>query len=327
MVKDTIRCMSLYKDGKYWYYSLVNAEGVRERKSTHQTDKREAQKIHDRLRFLYDQGKANGFTLADALREWLTDKERPEREKSAVRILLEAYPSRPLKDVLPHEIVKALKPRAESTINRTLNIIRAAINLSASRGLCEPIKIERRDEPPTDIRFLRPAEWDELQKHLPEHALQIVKFALATGLRHENVVSLQWRSVDIENKTAWVNAIDAKGRKVIPVPLGTEALSILEARKDKHDTFVFTYGDKPIKSIKTTWKRALVKANIYVVEDEDGNKKSLFRFHDLRHTWASWKVQKGTPLKVVQELGGWSSLELVMRYAHLDPDHLREWVD
>lgn len=323
--------MSLYKDGKYWYYSLLNAEGIRERKSTHCTDKREAQKVHDDLRHIYNQGKSSGFTLADALREWLTDKERTDKEKSAVRVLLKVYPSLPVRDVQPHEIVKALKPRAESTINRTLNIVRAAINLSASRGLCHPIKIERRDEIKPDIRFLRPNQWEDLQKHLPPHALEIVTFALVTGLRHENVVDLQWRAVDVANKTAWVNAVDAKGRKVIPVPLGEAALAILKAREGKHSTHVFTYNGKPIKSIKTAWKKALIKSDIYVVieTDKDGNeiKKSIFRFHDLRHTWASWKVQKGTPLKVVQELGGWSSLELVMRYAHLDPDHLREWVD
>lgn len=330
MAKDTIQRMSLYKDGKYWYYSLINAEGIRERKSTHCTDKREAQKVHDSLRHIYSEGKSSGFTLADALREWLTDKERSDKEKSAVRVLLKVYPSRPVKDVQPHAIVKALKPRAESTINRTLNIVRAAINLSASRGLCQPIKVERRTEIKPDIRFLRPAEWAELQKHLPPHALEIVTFALVTGLRHENVVDLQWRAVDMDNKTAWVNAVDAKGRKVIPVPLGQAALTLLKAREGKHKTHVFTYNEKPVKSIKTAWKKALVKAGIYVVEEEVKGKlrkKSLFRFHDLRHTWASWKVQKGTPLKVVQELGGWSSLELVMRYAHLDPDHLREWVD
>lgn len=324
--------MSLYKSGKYWYYSLKNPDGVWERKSTRCTDKREAQKVHDDLRYIYKQGKSGGFTLADALREWLTDKERTEREKSALRVLLAEYPSRPLRDVKPHEIVKALKPRSESTINRTLNIVRAAINLSASRGLCQHLKIERREEPPSDIRFLRPNQWEELQKHLPPHALDVVKFALATGLRHENVVSIQWRAVDLDNKIAWVNARDAKGRKVIPVPLGKDAIAILEAQKDKHDTHVFTYNGKPFKSIKTTWKKALVKADIYVEVEKDAegkiiSKKSLFRFHDLRHTWASWKVQKGTPLKVVQELGGWSSLELVMRYAHLDPQHLREWAD
>jgi integrase len=47
-----------------------------------------------------------------------------------------------------------------------------------------------------------------------------------------------------------------------------------------------------------------------------------FRWHDLRHTWASWHVQAGTPLHILQELGGWESPEMVRRYAHLAPEHL-----
>ncbi|UUZ52719.1 tyrosine-type recombinase/integrase [Massilia sp. H-1] len=47
-----------------------------------------------------------------------------------------------------------------------------------------------------------------------------------------------------------------------------------------------------------------------------------FRWHDLRHTWASWHVQNGTPLHVLQELGGWESEAMVRRYAHLSASHL-----
>lgn len=49
-----------------------------------------------------------------------------------------------------------------------------------------------------------------------------------------------------------------------------------------------------------------------------------FRWHDLRHTWASWHVQNGTSLQELQQLGGWSSYEMVLRYAHLSSDHLKE---
>ena len=59
------------------------------------------------------------------------------------------------------------------------------------------------------------------------------------------------------------------------------------------------------------WKRALADAGI-----------TNFRWHDLRHTWASWHVQNGTTLQELMELGGWSSFEMVLRYAHLRSDHL-----
>lgn len=52
-----------------------------------------------------------------------------------------------------------------------------------------------------------------------------------------------------------------------------------------------------------------------------------FRWHDLRHTWASWHVQNGTPLFALQELGGWESQEMVRRYAHLAADHLAPYAN
>ena len=59
------------------------------------------------------------------------------------------------------------------------------------------------------------------------------------------------------------------------------------------------------------WKQALQKAGI-----------QNFRWHDLRHTWASWLVQRGVPLVALKEMGGWEKLDMVMRYAHLATEHL-----
>ena len=66
-------------------------------------------------------------------------------------------------------------------------------------------------------------------------------------------------------------------------------------------------------AIGSAWKRSLVKADI-----------THFRFHDLRHTWASWHVMHGTSLQELMELGGWKSYEMVLRYAHLAPEHLAD---
>lgn len=63
----------------------------------------------------------------------------------------------------------------------------------------------------------------------------------------------------------------------------------------------------------TAWRAALARAGI-----ED------FRFHDLRHTWAGWLIQAGVLLSALQEMGGWESIEMVQRYAHLAPNHLTE---
>jgi integrase len=66
-----------------------------------------------------------------------------------------------------------------------------------------------------------------------------------------------------------------------------------------------------MERVGSGWKRALRRVGI-----------TDFRFHDLRPTWASWHVTNGTSLQELMELGGWKSYEMVLRYAHLAPDHL-----
>ena len=92
---------------------------------------------------------------------------------------------------------------------------------------------------------------------------------------------------------------------------------VLRRQVGKHPIRVFTYaGETVTRANNHAWRKALVRAGI-----------ENFRWHDLRHTWASWHVQQGTPLHVLQELGGWSEYEMVRRYAHLSVEHLAEYAD
>ena len=114
--------------------------------------------------------------------------------------------------------------------------------------------------------------------------------------------------------SAWIHADQAKGGKAIPVPLNSEALAVVREQIGRNPTVVFTFDGRPILQPNTkAWRTALARAGI-----DD------FRWHDLRHTWASWHVQAGTPLHVLQELGGWETPAMVRRYAHLAPEHLAE---
>ena len=143
----------------------------------------------------------------------------------------------------------------------------------------------------------------------------MAEFSLLTGLRESNVVNLGWNQLDMQRKCAWIHADQAKGKKAIAVPLNSEAIAVIQSQIGKHQDKVFTFKGKPIKGCNNhAWCKALKRVGI-----ED------FRWHDLRHTWASWHVQNGTPLHILQELGGWSSYEMVKRYAHLSPAHLSEY--
>jgi len=170
-------------------------------------------------------------------------------------------------------------------------------------------------EPQGRIRWLTHAEADRLIRELPEHLKYLVRFALATGLRESNITGLEWSQVDLQRKCAWVHGDQAKGKKPIAVPLNDEAVSVIRAQIGKHEARVFTYDGQPMrKAHNHAFDKALVRAGI-----ED------FTWHGLRHTWASWHIQNGTPVHVLKELGGWSDLKMVQKYAHLSSEHLAEY--
>ena len=176
-------------------------------------------------------------------------------------------------------------------------------------------------EPKSRIRWLTKEEANRLSAELPEHIEEMIRLSLATGLREANVTQLQWSQVDMARSCAWIHPDQSKSRRAIAVPLNADAMAVLERQKyiqeHTHSTFVFLFRGKPVKKANIkAWRDALIRAGI------EG-----FRWHDLRHTWATWHVQQGTPLYVLQELGGWAGPEMVQRYAHLSAEHLKVYAD
>lgn len=177
------------------------------------------------------------------------------------------------------------------------------------------------------IRWLTHEEAERLIDAMPEHFRPVVVFALATGLRRSNIVGLEWSQIDMQRRVAWVHPEDAKAGKAIGVALNDTACAVLRDQIGRHARWVFVHTEESIRSdgtktpkvrkmrvdANTAWRAGLKRAGIV-----------NFRFHDLRHTWASWLVQAGVPLSVLQEMGGWESIEMVRRYAHLAPSHLTE---
>lgn len=323
--------MSIYKRGNTWYCDIEISGQPRIRRSLATKDKREAQKRHDEIKYSQQQIKDAGKTLADALTLWLLERPRNNREKSAIRVFLTKYPNRPLSQLNPHEILDATQDDNPSTYNRTISIIQTALNLANERGYTKPIKLIKRKPNTLKLRFLTHDEWSRLHKELPPHLKLLATFAVNTGLRQANVLNLQWSQIDQSNQLAWIASTDTKNKKPLGVPLNKNALEVLKECHGKHQTHVFTYRGQPISSIKKSWNNALVRANIDVVKriDKEGKEylTSEFRWHDLRHTWASWHIQNGTPLAALKELGGWSSMDMVLRYAHLSPTHLMQYVN
>ncbi|MEO8120529.1 MAG: site-specific integrase [Rhodoferax sp.] len=97
------------------------------------------------------------------------------------------------------------------------------------------------------------------------------------------------------------------------VPLNQDAMDVLEKRKGDHLTHVFTYEGNPIVQVNTkAFRNALQRAGILD-----------FRWHDLRHTFATWHREAGTPTHELQRLGGWKTQSMVERYAHVAPERLQ----
>jgi len=106
--------------------------------------------------------------------------------------------------------------------------------------------------------------------------------ALATGLRMSNITGLQWSWIDLERRHVLIPGIVMKNGQPHPLPLNETAIGVLTRITSgwKHPTHVFTFKKKPFRRANASgWKEALKRAGI-----------ANFRFHDLRHTWASWII-------------------------------------
>lgn len=319
--------MALYRRGSVWWVRFTAPGGRRVRRSAETENKVEAQEFHDRLKAehwrlgkLAEQPKKS---WDDAAELWLkeTAHKADHHHDTAKLKWLERYLGRKPLTAIDRELLSRIadikaREASTSTANRYLALIRAVLRKAAFEwGWLESVpKVRMFKEPKRRIRWITRDEAERLFAELPTHQSDIARFALSTGLRKANVLGLEWSQVDLVRRVAWVHPDQAKARKAIAVPLNSDAVDVIRRQLGKHQRFVFSYEGSPVRQVNTkAWQKALRRAGI-----ED------FRWHDLRHTWASWHAQAGTPLHALQELGGWESVEMVRRYAHLAPQHLAE---
>lgn len=324
--------MSLFKrkDSPYWWIKIIH-NGRPVQKSTGTDDKAKAQEYHDKLKAsLWDQERLGiklRYSWKDAVIRYLAEtsgKATQETDKTHLR-WLDRYLNGLMLDEINRDLLEKVMAKriadkvANSTVNRTMEVVRAVLRKAAFdwEWLDRVPKVRMLPEPKRRIRWITKDEAERLMAALPDHLAVMVRFSLETGLRKANVTGLQWSQVDLVRRTAWIHPDQAKARKAIAVPLSVAAVKIIREQIGKHSTHVFSYKGNTIIQVNTkTWRATLAKVGI-----------KEFRWHDLRHTWASWHVQAGTPLHVLQELGGWECVEMVRKYAHFSSQHLTEYVD
>lgn len=323
--------MSLYKRNDTWWVYVVTPSGERIRRTTGVRNKALAIEFHEKLKAeLWRVSRFPGevqHTWNDAVVRWLKEqghKATINEDRTKLRWLDRFLRDKPLQCINRAVVDRITEERiaegwSNATVNRTLEVLRAILRKCEQEWewIEKSPKIRMLKEPTRRIRFLTREEAQQLLAELPEHLADMAAFSLATGLRASNVTGLQWSQVDVVRRIAWIHPDQAKARKAIPVPLNMEAVMLIRKNLGKHATHVFSLRGKPITQVSTkAWYAALERAGI-----------ENFRWHDLRHTWASWHVQNGTPLYALQELGGWESADMVRRYAHLAADHLAPFAE
>ncbi len=205
-----------------------------------------------------------------------------------------------------------------SSANRIMAVFRGVLRSCVRWGwtsYAPPVPMAHVSQ--TEIAPLNGEQCAALLRELPLHLKQPMLFSVLTGLRMANARDLDWSQVDLEEGHVTVPASQYKTKRDQRFPLSTEAVALLSGLPNRSGR-VFLYDGNPISGTFNTraFRRARARAGLDKV-----------RWHDLRHTFASWLATAGASDRVLQALGGWSSSRMVGRYAHLRPSDLRPYAD
>lgn len=205
--------------------------------------------------------------------------------------------------------IKDKRDIQNTSVNRYIKIVKRILTLCVrKRWIDSAPHIELLPDDSARMRWLTERQARVLINTLPDEHAAAARFALATGLRKGNIYrGLKWSHVDLEKRLAWFERTEMKSGRSLAAPLNSEAVEVLRGQIGKDPVFVF--GCNPL--INRQWKKHVARAGL-----------TGLRFHDLRHTWATWHVQRGTSLDHLMQLGDWSSYKMVLRYAHFTPKDL-----
>ena len=276
-------------------------------------------------RFFPERIRRRDVLLTDMLSDYLVrvrGKLRSVREcERYARYWKDALPGRTLRQVTPGDIERYVARRAEemapASINRELAFLKRVFNIAIGDGLVEsnPVRsVKFFRENNQRVRFLTDEEEPELREAIGEEEWPKVAVAEHTGLRQAEQFHLEWEYVDFT--TGLVTVPRSKHGEARRVPMNEtvrEILRALPSRLKSPYVFPSDTGQTPLDArnyVRRVFLPALKRAHI-----ED------FRWHDLRHTFASRLVMKGVDLKTVQELMGHKTIAMTLRYAHLSPAH------
>jgi integrase len=316
--------------------------GKQVRRSTEVTDRKLAERIYHKVMAQIAEGKwfvpERGVdkTVKELMERYLRDHSGPNKSPKSHRSdrcvaahLIRAFGDLTLKEVRPsllaeHKAKRRSEGAAPKTINIELGILSHAFQLAVKEwewiGDNPVLRVSREKVRNLIERWLTSEEERRLLAASPTWLQEIIMFAVNTGLRQGEILNLQWPKVDLFRKT--ITLLEQKNGAKDTLPVNAKALEVLKARakvRSLKSDYVFYNGAgnrMDARDLLRVFYRVMKKAD---VKD--------FRFHDLRHTFATRLVQAGVDIYTVQKLGRWKTISMVMRYAHHHPESLRAGVE
>ena len=331
--------MSVYKPAKsrFWHFDFQH-KGRRHHGSTGCASKRDAERVEAEKRRQVALGieVKPAITVDHACGAWFDQKGKHQRSHTSTIYQLATLAeglgkTRWLHDLTLRDLDRYIAKRratvSNATVNRETALLRRVSNWCAARGYDTPA-IEWREvklkEKAPETRVLSAAEEARLFEHLPDSLKPIAEFALISGQRRAEIISLRWADVDLFNARATVST---KGGQRHTFPLTPRLAAIIRAQP-RVCAQVFTYvcerpspkrKDRPHRQKgerypfsrqgwERKWKKALAEAGI------EG-----FRFHDTRHT----ALTRLGSIEAAQRLANHSDIRTTRRYFHTSEDDVR----
>ena len=265
----------------------------------------------------------------DIVKDYMAYSERSKRsyadDKAKEKHFMSLFKGRIASDISPKEIedFKAtfLEGRRPATVNAYLRFLKAVFNRAVRQGRLpfNPVTaVKLYHENNARNRCLSLEEEGRLVDALPASLRPLVMLALHTGMRRDELRSLHWEDVDFQTGTLRIKRDKAgEGRWVTLNSAALDALLTVKREQKVMSPYVFcSPRGRFLHNLDRVWRPAVQEAKI-----------PDFRFHDLRHTFASRLAMAGVDLYTVQRAGGWKTQVMVQRYAHLSPDHIRAAVE
>jgi integrase len=318
--------MPLYRrpGSPFWWVRIGRktrqSTGTEDRKAAEEFEQLLTQRIWRRNKL----GDRSAVPWKEAAERWLNDSRKSrKRDRELLAWLEPRIGEHPVSAVVDPDVIEELRKDgladgwSHSTVDRCMRTVRAVLKKCVAwRYLesCPPIPMY--GEVDAEPRFITPEEFQRLCAEIPPHLERAARFAVYTLLRMRSQSRLTWDRVDLRARCAWVPRAQMKGGKTFSFPLSDAAIQVLEECRaaSPKGLHVFQYEGKPIDNFHTAaFRKAATRAGL------DG-----LRWHDLRHTGASWAVQSGVTLPELMVLGDWKSYRMVLRYAHLAPSNAVE---